>query len=72
MTVGYGGMVEGNVGDPAPTRVPTDLEVASWPRDEDVADDERDQAPKFELPKISPEQALGSEAPIGVPVDQTE
>ena len=60
MTVGYGGMIEGNVGDPGLGKVPTDLEIASWPRDEDVADDDSDQEPKIELPRI------------GVPVDQTE
>lgn len=74
MTVGYGGMVEGNCGDPGAGKVPSDLEIASWPRDEDVADDERDQLPKLELPRISPERGPEGDASIviGVPVDQTE
>lgn len=52
---GYGGVCEGTVGEQGPP------EDAPWPpRDEDDLDDERDDAPKFELPKI------------GVPVDATE
>jgi hypothetical protein len=58
---------------------PSDLEIANWPRDEDVADDERDQGPKLELPKIGASSAeleqcaaaIGTQA-IGVPVDATE
>ena len=70
MTVGYGGLCEGNVGDQSPgLKVPSDLEIAAWPRDEDVADDERDLTPQLELPMISPERGPIA---IGVPVDQTE
>lgn len=50
---GYGGVCEGTVGEQGPPD-----EGAR--RDDDDVDDERDDAPKFELPKI------------GVPVDATE
>ena len=52
---GYGGVCEGTVGEQGPPD-----EDPGPPGDDDDLDDERDDAPKFELPKI------------GVPVDATE
>ena len=52
---GYGGICEGTVGEQGPPD-----EDPRGARDDDDLDDERDDAPRFELPKI------------GVPVDATE